>query len=729
MRRERMDSRKKIIIIGSTIISILLIISAVLIYRTVKKTNANNLKVLFGANRYETAVEISKSSFDNSPNVILASGEGFADALSGGQLANALNAPILLTNSKRLQDDVWKEIQRLKAENIYILGGNLSVSKDIEKRLSKYVNVIRIAGRDRYKTSYKIMKETQKHGKYDKLVLANGESFPDALSASNYVCANDYLLLLTDGKKAPGLKMETIAVGGKQNMPLEGFSGQRISGRDRYETAFKIAKECYENPDNVILASGEDYPDALTSISLIEKYKSPIILTEKDNLKKAVRRYINKDDRKLIVVGGNNSVNLARICGDILSGTNGKNAIKRSAKNVNVKDLSNVDYLKYVGVNKEKGVKYPDGKISGIYRFFNGYGDIVVTQDEVEVENYDWGYTYKLPTIWYCKKGGEPEVIAHEDSMDATIDNFKVIKKGTGYFLGAKFQFSAGGSGAKTDLFGIAFDKNGKYLSGPYTPNAKEYFDYFDIVPGQSEVRANIEVDNSGTPKLVYGGEGKGIKPYSNKLAGSYCIDSYILRDQGHQWDVIPVTIVPDSNKFAIVALNEAGNTASQSSSQGSSKDYFSDKDRVFGMKMPAGYSKNIAYSVRTYRGAKIYDFYIKKARAQFERKNNTKGQGGEVLSVGVMPSNDFYSDSELAGNEEEMAKVLSIGTVTKNGTQYEIFVTPPGTFDVAPDNASEEQEYEAWAEKCHKALLNIQGVDGGVFEVNEKNQGLLGLR
>ena len=724
-----MDSRKKIIIIGSTIITILIIISAVLIYKEAKKTSGNDLKVLFGEDRYETAVEISKSSFENSPNVILASGEGFADALSGGQLAHALNAPILLTNSQRLGDNVWKEIQRLKAEKIYILGGNASVSKDIEKRLSKYVDVIRIAGSDRYKTSYKIMKETQKNGKYDKLVLANGESFPDALSASNYVCANDYLLLLTDGKKSPGLKMETVAVGGEKNMPLEGFTGKRISGADRYETAFKIAEACYENPDNVILASGEDYPDALTAISLIEKYKSPIVLTEKDNLKKDVRKYINKDDRKLIVVGGNNSVNLARICGDILTGTNGKKAVKRSAKNVKAKDLSNVEYLKYVGVNKEKGVKYPDGKISGIYRFFNGYGDIVVTQDNGKAEKDEWGYTYEFPTIWFCKKGSEPQVIVRNDDMGVRIDEFKVIKKGTGYFLGAKFQFSAGGSGAKTDLFGIAFDKNGKYLYGPYIPAAKHYFDYFDIVPGQSEVRAyvDVEVDSSGNPKLVYGGEGKGkgIKPYINKLAGSYCVDSYIFEDQGHQWDVIPVTIVPDSNKFAIVALNEAGNTASQ----GSSKDYFSDKDRVFGMKMPDGYSKNIAYSVRTYKSANIYDFYIKKARAQFERKNNTKGEGGEVLSVGVIPSNDFYSDSELSGNEDEMAKVISIGTVTKNGTQYEIFVTPPGTFDVAPDNASEEQEYEAWSAKCHKALLNITGVDGGTFEVNEKNQGLLGLR
>lgn len=744
------NDNRVIIAVGSVCLLIILLIGSILIYKTATRKTGNDLKVIAGDDRYDTAVKVSQSVFVNSKNVVLASGEGFADALSGGQLAHSLEAPILLTDSKRLNDSVWKEILRLKVENIYILGGNASISKDIERRLSKYMKVIRIAGSDRYKTSYKVMKETMKHGKFKKLVLASGESFPDALSASNYIASDDMLLLLTDGNTVPKLDMETIAVGGKKYMPLEGFTGKRISGEDRYDTAFKIAKECFKNPDDAILASGEDYPDALTAISLIGKYDSPILLTEKTFLKKYISKFINENKKKLVVVGGNGSINLGDICKDIVENGGGRIA-KKGSKNGNTKvsvkntvkkksqpkkssstDLSNVKYIEYVGTKKESGIKYPNGKIVEIYRFFNGYGDIAVVQSGPNSSDAGYSKAYDGASFWYCTKGKEPSLIAEKGPMEGRLDTFKVIKKRTGYFLGVKMQFDAGGSGASTYLFGIAFDKNGKYMKGPYTPNAPVEFDYFDISPGQDIIKAPIVINSSG--KLEYGDSASAdrsrVKSYSSKLAGAYCIVSgFYDNGGGHYWNPYPVTIVPDSNGFAIKVLENGGNNSqADNSSESSGPDYFVDKEKLIKINMPSGFGKEIAYSTRDYHGETIYDFYIKKARSQFERKNNSSGYGGEVMSLGIVKSSVFNSDSALSGSDEEMSGQLSIGQVEKNGVTYEVVAIANGSFDVMPDNDNERSQYNAWAEKCHKCLANIQGYGGSKYVRNAANLSMIGV-
>lgn len=61
-----------------------------------------------GKDRITTSVEISKSAYTTSENVVLASGFNFADALSAGQLASVLNAPLLLSSQNKLDSQTKK---------------------------------------------------------------------------------------------------------------------------------------------------------------------------------------------------------------------------------------------------------------------------------------------------------------------------------------------------------------------------------------------------------------------------------------------------------------------------------------------------------------------------------------------------------------------------------------------------------------------------------------------
>ncbi|MFC4369200.1 cell wall-binding repeat-containing protein, partial [Citroniella saccharovorans] len=88
-----------------------------------------------GDNRYKTAVEISKKNFESAETVILANGEKEADALAASVLAKEKNAPILLIKIDQVPDEVAKEIERLGAKNIILIGGLNSVTQKAVENL------------------------------------------------------------------------------------------------------------------------------------------------------------------------------------------------------------------------------------------------------------------------------------------------------------------------------------------------------------------------------------------------------------------------------------------------------------------------------------------------------------------------------------------------------------------------------------------------------------------
>lgn len=130
----------------------------------VSSANVENVSRIAGKDRIATSIEISKAMFNESDNVVLASGFNFADALSAGQLAAALNAPLILSKDQ-LDSRTSDEIAKLKPKNIYIVGGETALSSNIEESVKSVVNDInieRLKGNDRYETSVKVMEKNQR---------------------------------------------------------------------------------------------------------------------------------------------------------------------------------------------------------------------------------------------------------------------------------------------------------------------------------------------------------------------------------------------------------------------------------------------------------------------------------------------------------------------------------------------------------------------------------------
>jgi putative cell wall-binding protein len=245
-----------------------------------------------GSNRYQTGLLVSKAGWNQSDYAILASGQNFPDALCAAPLAGKYNAPILLTPSKTLDAGVSAEITRLKVKTVFIIGGSSSISPAIESNLkSRKINVVRLAGQNRFETSLAIAKQL---GDPKEAIVVNGLNFPDALSISAYAASNNVpILLATKDRIDPAVSnyikskksiTKTYIVGGtaviSSNLEKSLPKPTRFSGATRYDTNLAVLKGLNFDFSNTFVALGTDFPDALAGSAIAAKTNSPTVLIQ-----------------------------------------------------------------------------------------------------------------------------------------------------------------------------------------------------------------------------------------------------------------------------------------------------------------------------------------------------------------------------------------------------------------------------------------------------------------
>ncbi|EXF27141.1 N-acetylmuramoyl-L-alanine amidase [Finegoldia magna ALB8] len=267
-----------------------------------------------GADRINTAVEVSKKYYKSAETVIIANYEKFADSLSASALSKALKAPILLVKKDQLDSVVAQEIKRLGAKNVVVIGGEQSVD-EAKNSLSKY-NVQTIDGSDRYETSAKIAQEIIKRTGTTQAVIASGETFADALTVAPLANKNNMPILLVQPNNIPKATQEvlkqiknTIIVGGEKTISNQVANklpnATRIAGANRYETAKKIYEYGFKDRTEVNIANGTNFADSL----VIGSIDCPILLAESNEVPESTKQAI-KDSKfeKVNVFGGENSI-------------------------------------------------------------------------------------------------------------------------------------------------------------------------------------------------------------------------------------------------------------------------------------------------------------------------------------------------------------------------------------------------------------------------------------
>lgn len=162
------------------------------------------------------------------------------------------------------------------------------------------------------------------------VLLARLETFADALAGAALAGRNSCILFNVGGPDAtldpanrsqmqrvlvPGGPVtilggpNAISSGIESGLRADGFAVTRLSGPTRYETAEAVAREVLRRrsdaPPQVLLAWGENWPDAVTAGAYAAARLVPIVLTPTATLHPAAQRIISEvSGEEVIAIGG-----------------------------------------------------------------------------------------------------------------------------------------------------------------------------------------------------------------------------------------------------------------------------------------------------------------------------------------------------------------------------------------------------------------------------------------
>lgn len=290
-----------------------------------------------GQTRYQTAYQLASQCEFASDTVVIASGEAFPDALSASALAGAEGAPILLTGRQNLSAEVKSYIEEHGIKKAFIVGESQAISNDVQTSIEGLgVEVTRVGGATRQDTALAVARKVGEIAGAPAHVIVASSSAPwDSLSVSPYAYGERAPIILAQGDgtlSQDAISMirnlapsgGVIIVGGPAAVSsfaesqLSGISVERWYGKTRYETSLAIAENTGYSSENVAIASGENYPDALVSGPVVGSVKGVLLLTPSKNADPLKKWLVSNSAtmKKCQIVGGASAVS-SQAYGDI----------------------------------------------------------------------------------------------------------------------------------------------------------------------------------------------------------------------------------------------------------------------------------------------------------------------------------------------------------------------------------------------------------------------------
>ncbi|MGA1162279.1 MAG: S8 family serine peptidase [Ilumatobacteraceae bacterium] len=126
--------------------------------------DSSRIERVFGATRYDTAVEVSKridtiAYLAAQPTAIIVRGDSFADAVIAGPAAFGITGgigshPVFLVNRDTIPAGVVEQLRARQITNVLVVGGTSVVSEAVRLGIQSLgINTTRVAGPDRYATA------------------------------------------------------------------------------------------------------------------------------------------------------------------------------------------------------------------------------------------------------------------------------------------------------------------------------------------------------------------------------------------------------------------------------------------------------------------------------------------------------------------------------------------------------------------------------------------------
>ncbi|MFH0915169.1 MAG: cell wall-binding repeat-containing protein [bacterium] len=268
---------------------------------TTTTTTPRTDRVVAGADRYGTAIAISKLGFPaGAPALVLAAGDDYAEAVCAAPLAVAYGAPVLLVPPEGIGTDLSTEIERLDPSEIFLVGVSRPSRVTSQLRdILKEPTVTRLTGDDRYETAALVAKQVKvKRGTVAKVVIVPSDSFAEAIAVAPLAAVKGWPILLSpQNGDPPATTTDAITELGATSALVVGTDStltltdvERKVGGDSYETAVLIAEYAVTQGlsfAHTAIASGEDSPDGLAAGPYLALDKGILLLSKDGRLTSA----------------------------------------------------------------------------------------------------------------------------------------------------------------------------------------------------------------------------------------------------------------------------------------------------------------------------------------------------------------------------------------------------------------------------------------------------------
>lgn len=247
---------------------------------------------------------VSAGGFSLGGTAIVATKDGYLDALAASGLAGISGGPVLLTDGSSLSTQTARLLASLKPSTVYVAGGKAVIDDAVLGQIATAADidgsaVRRLAGAGATDTAVALYEEAIREWSTT-CIVATCDSFQDALSIAPYAYAMHAPIFLTSPKSdvLPRNALDAIEGGGFSNViivggtaavskdvesQLAGKNITRLAGPGAYDTSLMIATWELANgmrADGMALATGEGYWDALTGAALCGRNSAILVLAD-----------------------------------------------------------------------------------------------------------------------------------------------------------------------------------------------------------------------------------------------------------------------------------------------------------------------------------------------------------------------------------------------------------------------------------------------------------------
>ncbi|GAA5161206.1 hypothetical protein GCM10011366_09090 [Ornithinimicrobium tianjinense] len=264
-----------------------------------------------GETRLETAAMLSAQKFVSADTVIIATSRTYPDALAAAPWAAQLGAPLLLSNPTGLSAATTAELARLQPSSVIVIGGEAALGEGVLDDVAATLPgalVERVGGASRYETSAMIAGQVLQDSTAE-VYVASGQGFADALVLSALAARHQAPLVLVRQDDIPSASAAVLATldfdhlyaaGGPMVLSdavltdaADGVPVTRYAGADRYGTAAQVLEQ-FPAEGRVMVATGADFPDSLTSVPVAARTGAGVALTRPDSVPAAVMTQIDR---------------------------------------------------------------------------------------------------------------------------------------------------------------------------------------------------------------------------------------------------------------------------------------------------------------------------------------------------------------------------------------------------------------------------------------------------